>query len=619
MRKHPVRRTIGTAFDSETEGIMSGITKTAGHASKLVDSGGKWRDFRVNADTGLVERWTGQWQGPVEPYVYPETFGAVGNGIADDTRAIQAAIDSISQNSRSGGTVFFSRGVYRKTATLDIRSENIRLGAAGKRNCQTILDPTVIDGPGMIYSDHADACIKLVNSESCNGFQLDGITLLGNTSNRGSAGVLFYSDNATKFRRDFSFDESAVAGFECGILVDRASGMHNSWGVLKVTNCSVKDNRWLAKTDNGTQWNGFLFRFNEAGNNGYQVGEGGIYVSAHCAMICDNILEGQRDAVRVSGGYGACRVAGNYFEANVGDYCIYIDGNKGPVDIGPNYYYNVTTTHKAKVYAARAGSITDPVWPDRVYHMGAPITGEDAEEQLDNTATDAYGYIQRARAEHLSPPSYTALTVSKAGLDTAMISPFDGKRIPVRTYTTTGTGLLSVTQTIAGVSGQWVVVEWLLKRGTSDGANPYLTIQPKLVAANVDYKKDLNYYYYKTHIFDDWYLVTAATPLAGTIDRVALSYYCYGINPAGGLVAYTQDPSVYISNNVNDIRPYYPQGEFLKMSAAEFAAMLAASVGPWSVDDIIKKSPATPGDFIAWVCTTAGSPGTWKEFGAIQP
>lgn len=60
-------------------------------------------------------------------------FGAVGDGIQDDTAAIQAAIDSLSVKSGSGGTairgaVFFPAGVYKITATITFRSGTMLFG-----------------------------------------------------------------------------------------------------------------------------------------------------------------------------------------------------------------------------------------------------------------------------------------------------------------------------------------------------------------------------------------------------------------------------------------------------------------------------------------------------------
>ena len=53
-------------------------------------------------------------------------FGAVGDGVADDTVAIQAAIDSITK-----GEVYFPAGTYKVTATIDITKNGIHLLGSG--------------------------------------------------------------------------------------------------------------------------------------------------------------------------------------------------------------------------------------------------------------------------------------------------------------------------------------------------------------------------------------------------------------------------------------------------------------------------------------------------------
>lgn len=40
--------------------------------------------------------------------------------------------------------------------------------------------------------------------------------------------------------------------------------------------------------------------------------------------------------------------------------------------------------------------------------------------------------------------------------------------------------------------------------------------------------------------------------------------------------------------------------------------------GTWNVGDVVWNTAPTAGGFIGWVCTTAGTPGTWKTFGAIS-
>jgi hypothetical protein len=48
------------------------------------------------------------------------------------------------------------------------------------------------------------------------------------------------------------------------------------------------------------------------------------------------------------------------------------------------------------------------------------------------------------------------------------------------------------------------------------------------------------------------------------------------------------------------------------------ASNSAPSSGTWAVGDMIWNSAVTAGGNIGWVCTTAGTPGTWKTFGAIS-
>lgn len=48
-------------------------------------------------------------------------------------------------------------------------------------------------------------------------------------------------------------------------------------------------------------------------------------------------------------------------------------------------------------------------------------------------------------------------------------------------------------------------------------------------------------------------------------------------------------------------------------------AMAAApTTGVWQLNEIVWNSAPASGGFIGWVCTSAGSPGTWKTFGLIS-
>lgn len=62
------------------------------------------------------------------PYLNVKDFGARGDGVADDTEAVQEAIESVPDR---GGTLFFPSGAYRITSSLTVRNPGIRLLGEG--------------------------------------------------------------------------------------------------------------------------------------------------------------------------------------------------------------------------------------------------------------------------------------------------------------------------------------------------------------------------------------------------------------------------------------------------------------------------------------------------------
>lgn len=63
-------------------------------------------------------------QTKLEQYISVKDFGAVGDGVADDTAAIQAAIDAFP----NGVTIYFPRGTYRVTAQIVVNTKVSLLG-----------------------------------------------------------------------------------------------------------------------------------------------------------------------------------------------------------------------------------------------------------------------------------------------------------------------------------------------------------------------------------------------------------------------------------------------------------------------------------------------------------
>lgn len=43
------------------------------------------------------------------------------------------------------------------------------------------------------------------------------------------------------------------------------------------------------------------------------------------------------------------------------------------------------------------------------------------------------------------------------------------------------------------------------------------------------------------------------------------------------------------------------------------------TTGTWQRGDIVWHAAPVAGGFVGWVCVAAGTPGTWRTFGAISP
>lgn len=54
-------------------------------------------------------------------------------------------------------------------------------------------------------------------------------------------------------------------------------------------------------------------------------------------------------------------------------------------------------------------------------------------------------------------------------------------------------------------------------------------------------------------------------------------------------------------------------------NAKELYGTAAPTTNAWTVGDIVWNTTPTAGGTLGWVCTTAGTPGTWKTFGGIAP
>jgi hypothetical protein len=77
---------------------------------------------------------------------------------------------------------------------------------------------------------------------------------------------------------------------------------------------------------------------------------------------------------------------------------------------------------------------------------------------------------------------------------------------------------------------------------------------------------------------------------------------------------------IKLSNNIVRLPDLYYQATGTGWTASQLARGIgtdAPTTGTWARGDIVYNSEPSAGGTIGWVCVTAGTPGTWKTFGAI--
>ena len=113
--------------------------------------------------------------------VYPQWFGAKGDGINDDTAAMQAAINSLPS---AGGDVYFTPGhTYKITSTINITSNVVLTGGQttwAVTNPPPATPGAVINATGVPASSNVFACTGATPLAGTIGFS--NLVILGNTT-----------------------------------------------------------------------------------------------------------------------------------------------------------------------------------------------------------------------------------------------------------------------------------------------------------------------------------------------------------------------------------------------------------------------------------------------------
>lgn len=559
----------------------------------------------------------------VHATVNVKEFGAVGDGINDDTTFIQNAIDSTLYNittteqgitsARHDMELYFPKGIYRTTSPLLVKGKNLKLIGSGKRGLQKSLETapfTETNVLSTIYSDHTGACIKFDSQYASDGFEMRGVTLLGSTKVDTAVGLLFYKQS-TPFWRNFTIEDCSITNYGSAFDTQIAGGYGGdpTWGVMRILNCNIMHNKFITKTTGG-QWNNFVYVNNDSGQNGYAVGEGGLHLKAHAFRIESNVLEGQRDPIKVSGDvWRGGSIRNNYFESNVGDATIRLSSLRN-CSIDNNFYFNQSTSEdihlsscsditiddEARVYMDKCSNIKTPEKMLSIPKTNTNFTGVfDVADALIPSSEAIYG-------TRLSAPNQPGLSEPHYGVPNSAGGATDSTATP---YVTVTTSSLSVPQ------GDWVyfTVPITYKDLIPSTSQAYIVLQfngaTVYEGAIVTSPKINNK--------NQTVIICGGAKTTALTTSVTVNIYPFGISPPAGLM--------YIRGGVQTLqlslgsairfRPFVLERQIIRGSAAPTA-------GTWEVGYKLRYLTPTAGGYEGLICTTAGTPGTWKGYGAIQ-
>lgn len=242
---------IESAEQTSNKGVANGY---AGLGATGVVPAGQLGSGGVSS--GVFLRGDRTWARPIVDNVVSaynvQDYGAVGDGITDDTAAIQAAIDAAS----TGGIIYLPPATYIVDPAVSLRlSSNQTLMGAGRASILKV-------------KDNSNVLNNLVKAESVDRVVLDNFAIDGNRSNQDASdtvavhyGIYVSTSSNCRVNNIYVHDTTGV-----GIHV------YNSTGTV-VTNCESSGNRYHGfecEQDTSTLWQG---------NRGHNNDRHGIFIS----------------------------------------------------------------------------------------------------------------------------------------------------------------------------------------------------------------------------------------------------------------------------------------------------------------------------------------------------
>lgn len=536
-------------------------------------------------------------------------FGAVGDGSADDTAAIVAAVAQL--KSTGGGTLFFPQGTYKVTDEILIDSPSISFVGTGQRKVYPGVFSASVDTVSTIMPVHSKtAAVRFYNAtiNVAGTFSASNINLA--TLETGLVPTCAFGfDGAGQFQRNYTFNQVGIHGFTSAFDT-YGTGGDVSKGFIKIINCTINRNGYIARNLTG-QWNSFVFEKNEAGQNV----TGGLDIKAQSASIRQNSLEGQPNAIKITGNYRGCVISDNYFEANSGSYCVQLYETLGAL-VENNFWQNITATEPLSLVYDTGTTVNDRIIPSTLGSFDLK-TNQSAITPVPLGGASAAFF---ADASHVK-----SMLTGFAELGGYQITPagphYAYPESAGNIVTSASTGLTTITKTgLSIASGNYIAVSFLISYEDNCVLPPRFELSVN--STNTDgFINPIFYNFNKSNqnIKNNTILYFGVVKATALCTSLAVRLYPYGLNPSAGLVSYISLPAIYdmgssipsIANVGAGVEAFVPESHVQRVQAAPVA-------GTWPIGYKLNARAPASGAYEGWICTAAGTPGTWNTFGPVS-
>jgi hypothetical protein len=250
----------------------------------------------TQAGSGAVQRTV---DSKLKDVVSVKDFGAVGDGVADDTVAIQTAIDTVGAN--GGGTVALPAGVYLLSADVSIKHPQTCIKGTGWTT-----KFTAASGSPLIKCILADRVTGSVSIENVciENFACDGVGIYVERFTRGcvlrGVQVENYGDHGIRIKNSWSYILEGCRVKDCvgnGIYMEAVNNSMAATG-NQVIGCAKG---WVVENAQGGMISGNASEYNLGTN---------FECSANGLSVINNYFEGFDGATTGSAGQQYCVVLG---------------------------------------------------------------------------------------------------------------------------------------------------------------------------------------------------------------------------------------------------------------------------------------------------------------------